>query len=156
MVENLIILEQLLVSLFLGSLIGLEREISKKPAGFRTYALVSLGATIFTIISEVLVFRYQGISGVSFDPSRIISQIVVGVGFIGAGVIFYQKSKIQGITTATTLWITAAIGTAVGLQLYSLATIATCLVIIVLIIFQIFENRIEKKIEKTDEFIDEN
>lgn len=151
MAQNLIILEQLIISIFLGSLIGLEREISKKPAGFRTYSLVSLGATIFTIISEAIAFEYQNLPGFSFDPSRIVSQIIVGVGFIGAGVIIYQKSKVHGITTATTLWITAAIGTAVGFKFYNLACIATCLVIIILILFHFIELKLNKRIEKTDE-----
>jgi len=154
MTQNLIILEQLIISIFLGSLIGLEREISKKPAGFRTYSLVSLGATIFTIISEAIAFEYQNLPGFSFDPSRIVSQIIVGVGFIGAGVIIYQKSKIRGTTTAASLWVTAAIGMAVGFKLYTLAILSTCLVLIILIVFYFFiENRLEKKVAKKNEFI---
>jgi len=91
--NDLIMLGQLLLSLFLGSLIGLERQLARKPAGFRTYALVSLSSTIFTIISETLALQYANVPNFSFDPSRIASQIIVGIGFIGAGVIIYQKSK---------------------------------------------------------------
>jgi len=151
--NNLIILEQLTLSLFLGALIGLERKLAQKPAGLRTYALVSLGATIFTIISETMALKYSGMTGFSFDPSRIISQIVVGIGFVGAGVIIYHRSKIHGITTAASLWVTAAIGAAIGFKLYNLATIATCLVLIVLIVLYFIENRITKKVNKIDESI---
>jgi len=145
--NDLVILGQLLLSLFLGSLIGLERQLARKPAGFRTYALVSLGSTIFTIISEMLALRYSNTPNFSFDPSRIASQIIVGIGFVGAGVIIYQKSQIRGITTAASLWVTAAIGMAVGFGLYTLAIISTCLVLIVLIVFYFFiENRLTKKL----------
>jgi len=152
--NDLIIFGQLLLSLFLGALIGLERQIAKKPAGFRTYALVCLGATMFTIISETMALKYKGMGdGLSFDPSRLASQIIVGIGFIGAGVIIFHRSKIYGITTAASLWVTAAIGMAVGFKLYSLATIATCLVLIVLIVFHFIEKSLTKKLKKTDESI---
>ena len=152
--NDLIMLGQLLLSLFLGSLIGLERQLARKPAGFRTYALVSLSSTIFTIISETLALQYANVPNFSFDPSRIASQIIVGISFIGAGVIIYQKSKIRGITTAASLWVTAAIGMAVGFKLYTLAILSTCLVLIILIVFYFFiENRLEKKVAKKNEFI---
>jgi len=148
--NDLIILGQLLLSLFLGSLIGLERQIAQKPAGFRTYALVCLGSTMFTIISETIALKYKGVSGgLSLDPSRLASQIIVGIGFIGAGVIIFHRSKIYGITTAASLWVAAAIGMAIGFKLYSLATIATCLVLIVLIIFYFIEQSLNKRLSTT-------
>ncbi len=148
--RDLIALQQLLLALLLGGLIGLERQLAKKPAGFRTYPLVCLGAALFTIISETMAFKYQTLSGnsLSFDPSRMASQIIVGVGFLGAGVIIFHRSKIHGITTAASLWVTAAIGMALGFKLFNLAVIATCLVLIVLIIFHFVEKSLVRKLKK--------
>lgn len=150
---DLIILGQLLLSLLLGSLIGLERQLAQKPAGFRTYSLVCLGATLFTIISETMALKYKAIggNGLSFDPSRLASQIIVGIGFLGAGVIIFHRSKIYGITTAASLWVSAAIGMAIGFKLYSLAIIATCLVLIVLILFYFVEKSLTRKIKKSSD-----
>jgi len=109
---------------------------------------------MFTIISETMALKYKGMGdGLSLDPSRLASQIIVGIGFIGAGVIIFHRSKIYGITTAASLWVVAAIGMAVGFKLYSLATIATCLVLIVLIVFHFIEKSLTKKLKKTDESI---
>jgi putative Mg2+ transporter-C (MgtC) family protein len=100
----------------LGGLVGLEREFSDQPAGFRTHILVSLGAALFTIVGAygVHVFFVNGQQGVSFDPTRIAAQIVTGIGFLGAGAIIREGMSVRGLTTAAALWVTAAIGTAVG------------------------------------------
>ena len=103
----------------LGGIIGLEREHVGKAAGSRTYSLVAMGATLFTIMSV------DGFSGDNVDPSRIAGQVVVGIGFLGAGVIMHQGVRVRGLTTAAALWSVAAIGVAVGIGEYGLAAFTT-------------------------------
>ncbi|HOK94472.1 MAG TPA: MgtC/SapB family protein [Candidatus Pacearchaeota archaeon] len=119
---------QLLLSFFLGSLIGVERERIGKEAGLRTFSLVAVGSTLFTILSKE---GFLGISS-SFDPSRIAAGIVMGIGFLGAGIIVFREGHIEGLTTAAALWSTGAVGMAVGCQFYSFAAIATLIIIIIL------------------------
>ena len=136
---------QLILATFLGALIGLEREIKRKEAGLQTYSLVALGTCLFTIISSELFKIFVGNQGIVHDPSSIISAITIGVGFIGAGVIFRQSSGIIGLTTAAGLWTTAAIGIAVGANLYFLAVFTTFLAILILAGFGLFEEKFLKK-----------
>ncbi len=109
--ETLEIFGQLALATLLGALIGVERELARKTAGMRTFALVSLGSALFTIISQIAFVNFVGSS---FDPSRIASQVVVGIGFIGAGMIVLDKSHVRGLTTAAGLWVSAAVGMAVA------------------------------------------
>ena len=125
--------EQLLLAAFLGGLIGIERWFRRKPAGLRTYALVSLGACLFVSIS---MNTFHGSQNANVDPSRVLSQIVVGIGFLGAGIIFHKENLVQGLTTAAGLWVTAAIGASVGMGFYSIAVVAT--LITLLIFFGLF------------------
>ncbi|MCW4023451.1 MAG: MgtC/SapB family protein [Candidatus Bathyarchaeota archaeon] len=113
----------LLIALALGGLVGLERQISHKHAGLRTHMLVSLGSCLFTMTSISF----------SMDPARIAAGIVAGIGFIGAGAIWAEKDKVQGITTAASLWATAAIGLTVGVGDYPLAGAVALLVFLVLV-----------------------
>jgi len=113
----------LFLALLLGSFVGLERAIAGKPAGMRTYALVSMGSCLFILISESVRQQIGGMAG--FDPLRMASQIIVGIGFIGAGLIIFQGNNIHGLTTAAGLWVTAGLGIAIGFGLYQLALIAT-------------------------------
>jgi len=113
---------QLLLATFLGALIGLEREYKRKGAGLQTFSLVALGASLLTVIT--LQFG-------SFNPA-IIQAIAIGIGFIGAGIIFRQPSGTVGLTTAAGLWTTAAIGIATGTGLYFLAIFTTLLVLLIL------------------------
>lgn len=119
----------LLLAVALGAVVGIEREWTHKPAGLRTHMLVSLGACLFTVVSI----------GFSFDPARIAAGIVAGIGFIGAGTIWAEKDKMQGITTAASLWATAAIGLTVGIGDYPLAIVVTFLVLIILASNSIFK-----------------
>jgi putative Mg2+ transporter-C (MgtC) family protein len=116
---------RLVVSLVLGGIIGLEREIHKSPAGLRTISLVSLGATLFTLAS-------LAITGPGVDITRIAAQIVVGIGFIGGGVIFQAKDQVHGLTTAASMWVAAAIGLMVGIGEYTIAAATTILVALIL------------------------
>ena len=109
----------------LGGMIGFEREIRAKEAGVRTHFIVALGSALFMIISQ---FAFSG----RFDAARVAAQVVSGIGFIGAGVIIFQKNVVRGITTAAGLWVAAAIGLACGAAMYSVAIAATLMTILVL------------------------
>ena len=135
---------QLVLAVVLGALIGLERQLAGKTAGMRTYALVSLGSALFSYISKYGFVEFWGVPG--FDPSRVASQIVVGVGFIGAGLIVFHSERLRGLTTAAGLWVSAAIGMAVGFQLYPIAVFATVLTLAVFIILWILEQKILKRV----------
>ena len=115
---------RLVVAMILGALIGTERELRAKDAGFRTHFLVALGSALFCIVSQ---FGFpEGLR----DSSRVAAQVVSGIGFLGAGTIILQRSKVRGLTTAAGLWVTAAIGLACGTGLYLIATITTLLVLL--------------------------
>jgi len=135
---------KLFLALLLGGLIGLEREIKRKEAGLRTYSLVALSSCFLTIVAFKLFNFFQTKEGISFDPSRIIQAVIVGISFIGAGVIFRQPSGILGLTTAAGLLITAAIGIAVGINQYYLAILGTFLGLIILSLFSLVEEKILK------------
>ena len=135
------IILKILLSIALGSLVGVEREARGKPAGLKTHAIICLASTIFSIIS---------INYFTKDYARMISNVLTGMGFIGAGAIIASGRKVVGITTATTLWITTAIGIAVGIGFYFLAIISTITVLIILLVFrevelEIFEKQKPKK-----------
>lgn len=116
-------LGQVLLAVILGGILGLQRERWGKFAGPRTYALVTSGAALFTLLSIV---------AFGDDIARVASQIVVGIGFLGAGTILHKAKRVEGLTTAAGLWMTAAIGMAVGVRYYVLAIGATILILFVL------------------------
>lgn len=117
---------RLATGLVLGAVIGFERELHRQPAGFRTHSLVALGAALFTIVSA------YAFPGSNSDPTRIAAQIVSGIGFIGAGTILQHRGSVRGLTTAASLWSVAAIGTAAGAGLLTMAIIGTVLILVVL------------------------
>lgn len=141
------IVYQLFLAIFLGALLGLEREYKGKKAGLQTYSLVALGTCLFTILSFELVNAFLGKGNITFDPSRIIQAVAIGIGFIGAGVIFRQPSGTVGLTTAAGLWTTAAIGIAIGIKLYFLAAFTTLLALLILSGFGLLESKIFRKRE---------
>lgn len=120
------ILARLVLSTFLGAVIGLERELRDIPAGMRTHALVALGSTIFTVAA--LTVFYPGA-----DSTRIVAQIAVGIGFIAGGIIFKTGAGVFGLTTAANMWVTAALGIMVGMGNYVFSVAATVLVVLVLV-----------------------
>jgi len=145
---------KLVLAVILGGLIGLEREYRRKPAGLKTYSLVALGATLFTLIGASLFSQYQGVEGVSYDPSRIIASIVAGIGFIGGGLIIRRQFTVEGLTTAAGLWIAAALGVAIGVGLYFLSIVATILSLFILHFLRSIEDSFLRKkhsIDKRDE-----
>lgn len=120
------------IAAVLGGVIGFEREYRAKEAGIRTHFLVAMGSALFMILSQFGFDETLGWRAISLDPSRIASQVVTGIGFIGAGTIIFQKHVIKGLTTAAGLWVTSAIGLTCGSGMYLLATTATLLVLICL------------------------
>jgi putative Mg2+ transporter-C (MgtC) family protein len=119
----------------LGGLIGIERELRDKAAGFRTIIFICVGACLFTILSRSLAGHY--------DPNRIAANIVVGVGFLGAGVILRQAGRITGLTTAALIWFTAAVGMGLGGRQYALMTVVSLLGLFILWTFPLLEKWID-------------
>ncbi len=129
---------RLLTATFLGAVIGFEREYHAKEAGIRTHLLVALGACLFMIISVYGFDFMLDRDHVSFDPSRIASQVVTGIGFIGAGTIILQKQMVRGLTTAAGLWVTAAIGLACGNGMFIIAAVTTVIVLVSLGLINVY------------------
>lgn len=115
---------RLMVAMLLGGIIGIEREYRAKDAGFRTHFLVAMGSALFTVISQ------YGFGEALKDSSRVAAQVVSGIGFLGAGIIIFQKNMVRGLTTAAGLWVTAAIGMACGTGMYLVAAVTTALVLL--------------------------
>jgi len=124
-----IIFTQLALAAILGLILGAERSVAGKSAGMRTFALVSLGACLFTIISVLVTTQYLG--KVNFDPMRVTASIVTGVGFIGAGLIMFRQNIVRGLTTAAGMWIAAGVGVATGFGLYAIAVYTTLLTLFI-------------------------
>jgi putative Mg2+ transporter-C (MgtC) family protein len=136
---DLPMLGRLLLATVLGAAIGLERELSGKPAGLRTNILICVGAELFTELSVLVATGFLTHDLMRGDPGRIASHIVEGIGFIGAGTILVAGGNVLGLTTAATLWVVAAIGMGVGLHLYWQSAGATLLVVLTLVALGRFE-----------------
>ncbi len=138
---------KLVVALILGAIIGAEREYKSKAAGFRTVILITVGSTLFTIVSNTM-----------GADARIASNIVTGIGFLGAGAIFREGVNVKGLTTATTIWVSAAIGMAIGIGKYDFAFASLIIVMLVLLSFTWIQKIIEKsnKVETYHITIDDN
>jgi len=129
---------RLLVATVLSGLVGLERELHERPAGFRTNVLVGLGSCLFMMISAALATD-------KWDPARVAANIVVGIGFLGAGTIIHQGSGVRGLTTAATLWVVSAIGVAAGMGWFWGAALTTALVLLVLVLFRLAEPQLHTR-----------
>ena len=123
----------------MGGLIGLEREFRAKEAGLRTHFIVALGSALFMMISQ---FAFSG----RFDAARVAAQVVSGIGFIGAGVIIFQKNVVRGVTTAAGLWVAAAIGLACGAGMYWLAGAATLMTVVCLEMMHLVHRYVAEKV----------
>ena len=130
---------KLLLSLLLGATIGIERRRKGQIAGLRTFALISMGATLAMLISIYIPQEYLGLK--NGDPGRIAAQVVSGLGFLGAGAIIQMKGSVRGLTTAAGIWMTACIGLAVGAGMYLISVIATLLIIFILVNIERIEQR---------------
>jgi putative Mg2+ transporter-C (MgtC) family protein len=131
-------LVKLLLALVLGGLIGWERELYDKPAGFRTNTLICVGSTLFTIFS----LKIGTIPGT--DSARIAAQIVSGIGFLGAGAIIRRGEAVLGLTTAATIWFVASIGMGIGAGYYVISSVGTALALAILFVFRKFENLVDR------------
>jgi putative Mg2+ transporter-C (MgtC) family protein len=141
--DYITILEHLLFALVAGSLIGFERSYHGRPAGFRTHALVCLSSSLLMLVT---VYQWRWFTPmlserISLDPTRMAQGIMTGIGFLGAGVIFKEALSVRGLTTAASIWITAAIGILAGIGFYFPAIVATLLTLGTLSVFRLVEMR---------------
>lgn len=116
---------RLAIAALCGAGVGYQREHANKAAGFRTHILVALGSALFTVVS---LFGFSA----NADPARVAAQVVVGIGFIGAGAILHSRASVTGLTTAASIWVTAAIGMAAGVGMYFVTILTTAIVLAVL------------------------
>ena len=133
-IDQLVLLIRILLAGICGAVIGYERKNRMKEAGIRTHMIVALGASLIMIVSKYGFDDVLGNAGIALDPSRIAAQIVTGVGFLGAGMIFMRKNMIMGLTTAAGVWVTSGIGMAIGCGLYAIGVISTIFVVVIQII----------------------
>jgi putative Mg2+ transporter-C (MgtC) family protein len=138
---------RLLLASLLSGLIGIEREVHGRAAGFRTHLLVGLATCLMMIVSEYFFRKYGGLSSqgvVRLDPARVAAQVVTGIGFLGAGVIIKSGEVVRGLTTAACLWLVAGIGMAVGIGLYLPALIVTAIAMFNLVFLKQIERLVKK------------
>jgi putative Mg2+ transporter-C (MgtC) family protein len=142
--SNWEILTRLLVAMILGGLLGFERELAGKVAGLRTYSLISVGAALYVIISQLVSAEFVGIT--NFDPLRVASNIVVGIGFVGAGMIIFREHehKVRGLTTAAGIWVAAGIGMAAGFGLYLVALFAALIALFIFVVLYFLDQKVRK------------
>ncbi|MDD6777613.1 MAG: MgtC/SapB family protein [Bacteroidales bacterium] len=131
---------KLTLSLLLGCIVGLERKRKGQIAGLRTFALISMGATLAMILSIYIPQEYMGLK--NGDPGRVAAQVITGVGFLGAGAIIQMKGSVRGLTTAAGIWMVATIGMAVGVGMYAVSVIATLLIIFILVTLERYEHKL--------------
>ena len=139
------LVQRLLTAAVLGGILGFEREIHHKSAGLRTNILIAIGSALFTLMSYEIAGDAPG-----SDPGRIAAQIVTGIGFLGAGAIMRTNAGVQGLTTAATVWVNAAVGVAAGGGDYHLAYIATAITVFVLLVLQRIEAFVERRVAAHD------
>jgi putative Mg2+ transporter-C (MgtC) family protein len=142
LIQNSEVVLRLVVAVCLGLIVGAERFLVHKDAGMKTHALVALGAAVFVLISEELVQKYISLPGL--NPVMMPAQIILGIGFLGAGSIMLQGERLKGLTTAGGLWVVAGIGMAAGFGFFSLAFITTLLVLLILTLVYILEKPIRR------------
>lgn len=143
----LVVAVRLFAAAFLGALIGIERETKHKAAGFRTHIIVSVSACLVMLIGIDGVGRLSGTGG--WDALRLPAQVVSGIGFLGAGTILQTKNKVSGLTTAATLWLSAAIGLATGIGYYAGAIIATVICLVTLVSLMGVSDLINKRMTRS-------
>ena len=140
-INSLSIIVRILLAAMIGSLIGLERESKNRPAGFRTYILVSVGACLVMMTNQYMFDLYQ-----SGDPARLGAQVISGVGFLGAGTILVTRNnQVRGLTTAAALWASACVGLALGTGFYAGALIVGGVLLVVMILFRPLNNVLQRK-----------
>ena len=129
---------RILIACLCGGAIGIERTLRQKDAGFRTHVIVALGAALIMTVSKYGFFDILEFEGLRADASRIASNVVTGISFLGAGMIFVKGTNIKGLTTAAGIWATAAVGMAIGCGLYITGIVSTVIIIVIQILFHTF------------------
>lgn len=145
---------RIFVAVLCGGAIGIERTLRQKDAGFRTHVIVALGASLMTVVSKYGFFDLVG-TGISADATRIASNIITGISFLGAGMIFVKGANIKGLTTAAGIWATAAVAMALGAGLYFTGILSTVIIILIQVLFHTFLIGFDKVLsnDKTTELI---
>lgn len=144
------IIIRIFLAICIGGFIGYEREMKNRPAGFITHTLVCIGATVVSLIqiqmvqnTMQLILKYPQLGdAMKADLGRVVAQVVTGVGFLGAGTIIFDKGSVKGLTTATTIWVVACIGLAIGLGYYKIAIISGLSVVFAVVFLKTFESRV--------------
>ena len=154
--EGWVLILRVLLAVALGGALGIEREIDAQPAGFRTHIVLCLGAALFGLISVHAFAPFESVradSNVQIDVTRVASQVVVGVGFLGGGAILKYGASIRGLTTAASMWVTAAVGLAVGLGYYWGAVAITVATLISLVAFRWLREWIRRNFARQTESV---
>ncbi len=138
----------LIVATVLGLLLGLERTLAGKHAGMRTYALVSLGSALFTLVGVVASYQLSVFSGI--NPLQIAASVVIGIGFIGTGLAAFRGDHPVELTTASGIWVASAVGMASGFGMYTIAVVTTLLAVLVLSVLLRLENSMRRKLDIRD------
>lgn len=146
--ESGYLLVRMVLAGFCGVVIGFERSRRQKDAGIRTHMIVALGAALAMIVSKYGFFDLLQFEGLRADASRIASNVITGVGFLGAGVIFVKDVSIKGLTTAAGIWTTASVGLAIGAGMYTVALGATLLMVLFQLVFHKFFTRLENTVNE--------
>lgn len=149
-VVNWEIVIRLVFAVIMGGAVGIERSLAGKTAGMRTYALVSLGSALFVLVAELVGQQYLAAGMRNFDPLRVASQVIVGVGFLGTGLIMFRGEKVSGLTTAAGVWVAAGVGMAAGYGLYLVALFVAILTLLIFTLFWTLEQRVAGDHEKPD------
>lgn len=144
-INEIDIVLRIVLATALSAVVGIEREYHHKPAGLRTNVMVGLGSCLFTLVSIRAVDLFPELK--ALDPTRIAAQIVTGIGFLGAGTILFEKdrSSVIGLTTAATLWVVAAVGTAIGMGLYVEAIVGTLMVFFTFLVLSRVVGEVRKR-----------
>ena len=143
---------RLLCAMVVGSLIGLEREYTHRPAGLRTHILVALGACVASMMGEMLFTQYSAL-GATPDPARLSAQVITGVGFLGAGTIMKEGASVKGLTTAASVWAVACLGIAAGFGFYGLALAGMLFTFITLTVFEALQRKFVHSHSSEDRFV---
>ncbi|HKZ80134.1 MAG TPA: MgtC/SapB family protein [Pyrinomonadaceae bacterium] len=137
---TILITLKLLLAVLCGGAIGIERELSRKPAGLRTNVLICMGAALFMIVS-----RHISSGAAYTDPARLVAQVVAGIGFLGAGVILQSRGSVTGLTTAATIFVVGAVGITIGEGMFTVACLSTILIIVVLVLLRRLESMVIRR-----------
>jgi putative Mg2+ transporter-C (MgtC) family protein len=154
--DGTVLVLRVLLAVLLGSALGIEREIDNQPAGFRTHILICLGAALFGLISVHAFAPFEASrnsTNVQIDVTRVASQVVVGVGFLGGGAILKYGASVRGLTTAASMWVAAAVGLAVGVGYYWAAVAVTVATLIALVVFRSLRDWIRRQFGRRREVV---